>query len=108
MTTTWYVLPLSWEFQVQVVQPRVCPGVKRAVKVTSPSFTSAPSSRTRSTGHGCQRLVVYRYWPLPPCDHRGVAAHDVDLGPGKFLHEGMAGDVVRMSVAGEQDLDVAH
>ena len=100
MTTTSYFLPPSSTRQVQVVQPRVWPGVQRAASVTPPSFTSSPSFRMRSTGHGFHRLVVYRYWPLPPeamtCI---VAAHDVDLGAGDFLQECMAGDVVRVGMA---------
>ncbi len=37
-----------------------------------------------------------------------VAAHHVDLGSRLLLQEGVAGDVVGVGVAGQQDLDVGH
>ena len=41
-------------------------------------------------------------------DHLVVAAHHVDLGAGQLLQQGVAGDVVGVGVAGQQDLDVGH
>src|SRR6201999_3817630 len=44
----------------------------------------------------------------PRGDHLVVAAHDEDLGAGRLLQSGVAGDVVGVGVAGEEDLDVGH
>src|ERR1700693_4942603 len=50
--TTSYVLPPSCTFIVQVVQPRVWPGVKCATSVEPPRVTSSPSCSTLSIGWG--------------------------------------------------------
>src|SRR5262249_47777236 len=41
-------------------------------------------------------------------DHGVVAAHHVDLGPGQLARERVAGYVVGVGMASEQDLDIAH
>ena len=44
--------PPSVTFNVQVVQPRECPGVRCATSVVPPSVTVSPSWMTRSIGCG--------------------------------------------------------
>ena len=61
--TVWALPSASFTGQVQVVQPRVWPGVRCAVRVTPPSDTVSPSLMMRSTLTGGNQA---RWLPSAP------------------------------------------
>ena len=79
-------LAASVTFIVQVVQPLVWPGVSVAVSTASPSFTSSPSCRTRSTlvaGYSVEaECAVLEVRLAAGFDHRHIGVHDHILRAG--------------------------
>src|ERR1043166_9163072 len=90
---TLYLRPASVTGSVQVVQPSVWPGFRWAVSVVPPSVTTSPSCRTLSMG--CS---------FP--SGRDVLGHELRHRPRHLLHYCIAGLMVGVSVAGQNDFGV--
>src|SRR2546426_98635 len=101
--TTFSDLPRALTCMSHVVQPRVCPGVRRAISFASPKVTVYSVLEYAIDRAGFPPFAVKVLALASAGYHVGVPLHHLHARPGQLLDERMSRHMIRVRMACKKD-----